>query len=57
MLRLYLRYDFYDIMFKIKHKLYKASEAAPPPPNGKFCVRTCCNVCRVPFRWVEAAGM
>jgi hypothetical protein len=28
---LYLQHDFYDIVLKIKHKLYIASGSAPPP--------------------------
>jgi hypothetical protein len=30
---LYLQHDFYNIIFKIKHKLYTASGYAPPPPR------------------------
>jgi hypothetical protein len=29
---LYLQHDFYNIVFKIKHKLYIASGLPPPPP-------------------------
>jgi hypothetical protein len=29
---LYLRHDFYNIIFKIKHKSYIASGLATPPP-------------------------
>jgi hypothetical protein len=29
----YLSREFYDIVFKIKHKLYSASRSAPPPPR------------------------
>jgi hypothetical protein len=29
MLQLYLRHDFYNVIFKIKHKLYIASGSAP----------------------------
>ena len=31
-LQLYLRH-FYNIIFKIKHKLYKVSVSAPSPPS------------------------
>jgi hypothetical protein len=36
---LYLQHDFYNIIFKIKHKLYIATESALtslPPPQGKI---------------------
>ena len=33
---LYLRHDFYYIIFKTKRKLYVASGAAPPTPQGKL---------------------
>jgi hypothetical protein len=34
---LYLQHDFYTIIFKIKHKVYTARGAAPPPPpQGKI---------------------
>jgi hypothetical protein len=42
-----LRHDFYNIIFKIKNKLYIASGTAPPPPPGpneKFLVLTCSTV-------------
>jgi hypothetical protein len=29
---LYLRHDFYNMIFKMEHKLYIASGSAPPPP-------------------------
>jgi hypothetical protein len=29
---LYLQHDFYNMIFKIKRKLYIASRSAPPPP-------------------------
>jgi hypothetical protein len=32
---MYLQRDFYNIIFKIKHKLYVASWSAPPP-QGKI---------------------
>ena len=35
---LYLRHDFYNIIFKIKHKLYIASGSAPP--KDKLWLRT-----------------
>jgi hypothetical protein len=35
---LYLRHDFYAIIFKIKHKLHIATGSAPPKEN--FWVRT-----------------
>jgi hypothetical protein len=38
---LYLRHDFYNIIFKIKYKLYIVSGSVPPPPLKKFWVRTC----------------
>jgi hypothetical protein len=34
-LPLYLR-DFYNIIFKIKHKLYMALWSGPPPPQEKI---------------------
>jgi hypothetical protein len=34
-------YDSYNIIFKIKNKVYIASGSAPPPPTQKFWVRTC----------------
>ena len=38
---LYLGHDFYNIIFKIKYKLYIASGLAPPtPPSEKCWVRT-----------------
>jgi hypothetical protein len=44
MLQLYLRHDFYNIIFKVKYKLYIASGSAPPPPGKeKFLVRTWVN--------------
>jgi hypothetical protein len=33
---LYLRHDFYNIIFTIKHKLYIASGSDPPPPQRKI---------------------
>jgi hypothetical protein len=38
---LYLQHDFYNIIFKIKHKLYIALGLAPPPLKEKLWVRTC----------------
>jgi hypothetical protein len=38
---LYLWHDFYNIIFKIKHKSYIASESAPPPANKELWVRFC----------------
>jgi hypothetical protein len=39
--KLCLQHDFYNIIFKIKHKLYIASGSAPPPPpEEKFSMRT-----------------
>ena len=38
---LYLRHDFCNIMFKIKHKLYMYSGSAPPSPSEKLWVATC----------------
>jgi len=35
MLQLYLQIDFYNIIFKIKHKLYIASASAPYPSRVK----------------------
>jgi len=35
MLQLYLRHDFYDIIFKTKHKLHVAPGSAAPLPNKK----------------------
>jgi hypothetical protein len=32
---LYLQHDFYNITFKIEHKLYTAS-GSDPPPQGKI---------------------
>jgi hypothetical protein len=46
MLQSFLRYDFCNIIFKIKHKVYTASGSAhrqPPPhphPHEKFWART-----------------
>ena len=37
---LYLRHDFYNIIFKIKHKLYIAL-GSDPSPKEKFWVCTC----------------
>jgi hypothetical protein len=39
----YLQHDFYNMIFKIKHKLCIAAGPAPPPKE-KFWVRT----------WLEA---
>jgi len=36
-LQLYLRHDFYDVVFKIKRKLYIASGSAPPPKKKSWC--------------------
>jgi hypothetical protein len=36
---LYLKHDFYNIIFKIKYKLYIAS-VSDTPPKEKFWVRT-----------------
>jgi hypothetical protein len=37
---LYLQHEFYNIIFKITHKLYIASRsAAPPPPRKKSGAR------------------
>jgi len=33
MLQLHLRHGFYNIVFKIKHKLYIASGSNPPAPT------------------------
>jgi hypothetical protein len=41
---LYLQHDFYNIVFKIKHKLYIPSGSAPSPKQ-KSWVRTCVNDC------------
>jgi hypothetical protein len=39
---LYFQHDFYNLIFITKHKLYIASGSPhPPPPEEKFCVRTC----------------
>jgi hypothetical protein len=44
---LYLRHDFYNKTFKIKHKLYVASGSDPlPSPGQKFWVRTWLRSCR-----------
>jgi hypothetical protein len=32
---LYLQHDFYNIIFKMQHKLYIASGLVPPPPPMK----------------------
>jgi hypothetical protein len=40
---LYLQHDFYNITFKVKHKLYIASGSAPPP-SEKFWVRAWVDV-------------
>jgi hypothetical protein len=34
MLQLYLRHDFYNVLFKIKHKLFIASGSGPPTKNS-----------------------
>ena len=39
---LQLRHDFYNIIFKIKHKLYIASGSAPAPSSEKFWMRAYC---------------
>ena len=55
MLQLYLQIDFYNIIFKIKHKLYIASVSAPYPSPlkilGAHLVKTIsfCNVNLVSF--------
>jgi hypothetical protein len=47
MFQLYLRHDFYNIISKIKHKLYITSGSSPPPPpNEKFWVCTCLTASR-----------
>ena len=38
MLQFYLRSDFYKTVFKIKHKLHRASGSAPPPQIKKMNV-------------------
>jgi len=43
MLQLYIRYDFYNMSFKMKHKLYAAFWVCTvPPPSDKLWVHTCC---------------
>jgi hypothetical protein len=37
---LYLQHEFYNMIFKIKHKLHTASGSPPPPPKEKFWVCT-----------------
>ena len=34
-------HDFYNIIIKIKYKLYLATGSAPPLPSKIFYVRTC----------------
>ena len=34
---LHLRHDFYDTIFKIRHKLYIASGSGPPPTKNSGC--------------------
>jgi len=41
MLQFYLRSDFYKTVFKIKHKLHRASGSAPPPQIKKKWMWTC----------------
>jgi hypothetical protein len=41
-----LQHDFYNIIFKIKHKLYEYKAyilGVIPPPKEKFWVRTWCG--------------
>jgi hypothetical protein len=33
---LYLQRDFYNLIFKMKHKLYIATVPPPPPRQGKI---------------------
>jgi hypothetical protein len=35
---LYLQHDFYNIIFKIKHKLHIVSGSAPPPRKNPGCM-------------------
>ena len=37
MLQLYLRHDFYNIIFKIKYKLYRASGSGPAQMENSGC--------------------
>lgn len=48
-LQLYLRRDFYNMIFKIKHKLLASWSAptSPPPPNENFWERTCVAPSRI----------
>jgi hypothetical protein len=41
---LYLQYDFYNVTFKIKHKLYTASGSAPPPLQRKILGAHLCHI-------------
>jgi hypothetical protein len=40
-----LQHDFYNIIFKIKHKLYTPSGSAPPPPKKEIWMCPCSRIC------------
>ena len=43
MLQVYLGHDFYNMIFKMKHKIYIAlGLEPPPPPSEKFWDVPCC---------------
>jgi hypothetical protein len=43
---LYIRHDFYNIIFKIKHKLYIASRSAPSPKKKILGAHLYCSAIR-----------
>jgi hypothetical protein len=47
---LYLRHDFYNIIFNIKYKLYIASGSVPPPPPAPRKNSGCTPVTLITFQ-------
>ena len=53
---LYSRNDFYNVMFKIEHKLHIASGSALPPPKEKFWLYPWYQLpCISPIKWRDQA--